>query len=62
VPREVLDEYVQNRDPVKRFEHLLLSHAVVDAEAAKGIQERIEGEFDEGYEFAQASPFPVPRT
>lgn len=60
VPREVLDEYVQNRDPVKRFEDLLLSHAVVDDEAAKGIQERVEREFDEGYEFAQSSPFPVP--
>jgi TPP-dependent pyruvate/acetoin dehydrogenase alpha subunit len=44
---------------VKRFEELLLAHEVVDAEVVKRIQERIEREFDEGYEFAQASPFPV---
>ncbi|HKZ75991.1 MAG TPA: thiamine pyrophosphate-dependent dehydrogenase E1 component subunit alpha, partial [Actinomycetota bacterium] len=60
VPKEMLDEYMQHKDPVKRFEELLLTHEVVDAEAVKRTQERIEGEFDQGYEFAQASPFPVP--
>jgi pyruvate dehydrogenase E1 component alpha subunit len=60
VPKEMLEEYMQHKDPVKRFEELLLAHEVVDAEVVKRIQERIEREFDEGYEFAQASPFPVP--
>jgi TPP-dependent pyruvate/acetoin dehydrogenase alpha subunit len=59
VPKEMLEDYMQHKDPVKRFEELLLAHEVVDAEVVKRIQERIEREFDEGYEFAQASPFPV---
>jgi TPP-dependent pyruvate/acetoin dehydrogenase alpha subunit len=59
VPKEMLEDYMQHKDPVKRFEELLLAHEVVDADSVKRIQERIEREFDEGYEFAQASPFPV---
>jgi TPP-dependent pyruvate/acetoin dehydrogenase alpha subunit len=59
VPKEMLEDYMQHKDPVKRFEELLLAHEVVDAEVVMRIQERIEREFDEGYEFAQASPFPV---
>jgi len=60
VPREVLEEYMHNKDPVKRFEDLLLSRGVVDADGVKRIEERVGREFDDGYEFAQASPFPVP--
>jgi TPP-dependent pyruvate/acetoin dehydrogenase alpha subunit len=59
VPKEMLEDYMQHKDPVKRFEELLLAHEVVDADSVKRIQERIEQEFDEGYEFAQGSPFPV---
>lgn len=60
VPKELLDDYMQNRDPVKRFEELLRSHDVVDDTFVKELEERITGEFDEGYEFAQSSPFPEP--
>jgi TPP-dependent pyruvate/acetoin dehydrogenase alpha subunit len=59
VPKEVLEEYMRDKDPVKRFEQLLLAHEIVDADHVKGLQERVEREFDEGYEFAQRSPFPV---
>ncbi|HVH54063.1 MAG TPA: thiamine pyrophosphate-dependent dehydrogenase E1 component subunit alpha [Actinomycetota bacterium] len=59
VPKEMLEDFMQHKDPVKRFEELLLAHEVVDADSVKRIQERIEREFDEGYEFAQGSPFPV---
>jgi TPP-dependent pyruvate/acetoin dehydrogenase alpha subunit len=58
VPKEVLEEYMRDKDPVKRFEELLLAHRVVDADHMQGVQERVEREFDEGYEFAQRSPFP----
>ena len=58
VPKEVLEEYMRDKDPVKRFEELLLAHRVVDADHIQGVQERVEREFDEGYEFAQRSPFP----
>ncbi len=60
VPKELLDEYMLNKDPVKRFEGLLRSHAVTDDAGLKDIHDRIEREFTEGYEFAQSSPFPVP--
>lgn len=60
VPKDVLDQFMGDMDPVKRFEELLLSHEVVDLEGVKNLQELVEQEFEEGYEFAQASPFPVP--
>ena len=60
VPKEMLDDYMQNRDPVKRFQEFLAAKGVIDDEGVKAIQQRIEREFEEGYAYAQASPFPVP--
>lgn len=60
VPRELLDEYIANKDPVKRFQDLLRAHDVIDEDAVKTIDDRVKAEFDEGYAFAQGSPFPVP--
>jgi TPP-dependent pyruvate/acetoin dehydrogenase alpha subunit len=58
VPKEMLEDYMQNRDPVKRFQELLTSEGVVDDDEVAGLQQRIEKEFNEGYEFAQQSPLP----
>ncbi|MGH2525319.1 MAG: thiamine pyrophosphate-dependent dehydrogenase E1 component subunit alpha [Actinomycetota bacterium] len=60
VPKELLEDYMQNKDPVKRFEELLRSNGVVDDTTVKELNERIQREFEEGYEFAQNSPFPEP--
>lgn len=60
VPRELLDDHMENKDPVRRFEQLLRAHEVVDDAAVQAVDERVRREFDEGYAFAQASPFPVP--
>jgi TPP-dependent pyruvate/acetoin dehydrogenase alpha subunit len=60
VPQELLEEHMQERDPVRRFEELLVARGVVDDNAVKEIQDRIEREFDDGYQFAQSSPLPVP--
>ena len=60
MPKELLDEHMLHKDPVKRFEELLRSRAVIDEDTARQIQDRIEREFTQGYEFAQSSPFPVP--
>jgi pyruvate dehydrogenase E1 component alpha subunit len=60
VPKELLDDYMQNKDPVKRFEELLRSNGVVDDTTVKELDERIQREFEDGYEFAQNSPFPEP--
>jgi pyruvate dehydrogenase E1 component alpha subunit len=60
VPKELLEDHMKNKDPVMRFEELLRSKNVVDDDAVKKIEDRIQQEFEEGYEFAQASPFPEP--
>ena len=60
VPKELLEEYMTNKDPVKRFEELLRMNGVVDDARVTEVDERVKREFDEGYEYAQASPFPEP--
>jgi pyruvate dehydrogenase E1 component alpha subunit len=59
VPKELLEDHVENRDPVKRYQELLVQRGVVDAAEIERVHERVEREFQDGYEFAQASPFPV---
>jgi TPP-dependent pyruvate/acetoin dehydrogenase alpha subunit len=58
VPKELLEDHMQNKDPVKRFEELLRTHGVVDDDAVKALEDRIQAEFEDGYEFAQSSPLP----
>ncbi|HEX6331982.1 MAG TPA: thiamine pyrophosphate-dependent dehydrogenase E1 component subunit alpha [Actinomycetota bacterium] len=58
VPKELLEDHMQNRDPVQRFEQLLRSKDVVDDAAVKEIDERVHREFEEGYDYALKSPFP----
>jgi len=60
VPKELLEDYVQNRDPVKKFQDLVLSAGVVDEDGVKEARSRVERAFDEGFEFAQRSPLPDP--
>ena len=60
VPKELLEDYMTNRDPVKRYEELLRSHDVVDDAFVKELDERIKAEFDDGYDYALNSPFPEP--
>ena len=60
VPKELLEEYMTNKDPVKRFEELLRTNGVVDDARVTEVDERVKQEFDEGYDYAQASPFPEP--
>ena len=58
VPRETLTDHMENRDPVRRFEDLLLGEGVIDQDAVKELEDTIKKEFDEGYEFAQSSALP----
>lgn len=60
VPKELLEDYMQNKDPVKRFEELLRSHDLIDDGAVAELDERIKHQFEDGYEYAQSSPFPEP--
>jgi pyruvate dehydrogenase E1 component alpha subunit len=59
VPKALLDEYMENKDPVKRFQQLLLDRRVIDDGFVKHTEEGIEAEFKAGFEFAQSSPYPV---
>jgi TPP-dependent pyruvate/acetoin dehydrogenase alpha subunit len=60
MPDELLQRYMAEKDPVRNFEEYLLAEGVVTKEDIGEVQERVERAFKEGYEFAQASPFPEP--
>jgi TPP-dependent pyruvate/acetoin dehydrogenase alpha subunit len=60
VPPEMLEDYMQNRDPVKRFEAWMLERGVATPGDVEQLEKRIEEEFEAGYEYALASPFPEP--
>jgi pyruvate dehydrogenase E1 component alpha subunit len=60
VPKELLDEHQQNKDPVARFRQLVLDTGVITQPELDELQARIESRFAEAYEFAQNSPFPEP--
>jgi pyruvate dehydrogenase E1 component alpha subunit len=60
VPEDLLERYVAEKDPVRTFEERLLGWGVVTKEDVEEIQGRVERAFEEGYEYALASPFPEP--
>jgi TPP-dependent pyruvate/acetoin dehydrogenase alpha subunit len=60
MPDELLQRYMAEKDPLRNFEEYLLAEGVVTKEDIGEVQERVEQAFKEGYEFAQASPFPEP--
>jgi TPP-dependent pyruvate/acetoin dehydrogenase alpha subunit len=59
VPKELLEEHMERKDPVRRFRELLLARGVVDDDEVARVQDRVQQEFEAGYRFAQSSPFPV---
>lgn len=59
MPSEMLEDYMTNKDPVARFVSLLTSEGLIDDAAARDMDAQIAAEFEAGYAFAQASPFPV---
>ncbi|HEX9890766.1 MAG TPA: thiamine pyrophosphate-dependent dehydrogenase E1 component subunit alpha [Actinomycetota bacterium] len=58
VPKETLEDYMQNRDPVAKFEALLLKEDVIEEPDVEAMDARVKKEFDEAYDFAQRSPLP----
>jgi pyruvate dehydrogenase E1 component alpha subunit len=60
VPKELLEEHMKHKDPVRRFEELLRSRDVVSEQDARALDEAVKLEFEAGYEFALSSPFPEP--
>jgi len=59
VPSEMLERHMAD-DPVRHFEAWMREHGLDDDDTIAELQARIEREFDEGYEYALASPFPEP--
>ena len=60
MPAEMLEDAMANHDPVRNFQEQLLGWGVVSEQDVAKLQGDIEREFDEGYEYALASPFPEP--
>jgi TPP-dependent pyruvate/acetoin dehydrogenase alpha subunit len=60
VPKELLEEYMHDKDPVKRFEELVRSRGIVSEQDVADLDERIRAAFEAGYEYALSSPFPEP--
>jgi pyruvate dehydrogenase E1 component alpha subunit/2-oxoisovalerate dehydrogenase E1 component alpha subunit len=59
VPPEVIEEWRQ-RDPLERYEKVLLELGAATKEELDAIQARIKGELDEAVAIAEASPMPNP--
>lgn len=60
VPKELLDEFMTNKDPVRRFEELLRAREVVSEQDVAEVEERVRAAFEAGYEYALSSPLPEP--
>lgn len=57
-PAEEIEEWKNNRDPLKILSGKLLGDGVCTAEEISAIDEEIQKEIDEAVEFAKAAPFP----
>jgi TPP-dependent pyruvate/acetoin dehydrogenase alpha subunit len=60
VPPEMLEYYMAEKDPVKRFETWMLEQKVTSEGDLERLTKQIEEEFEAGYRFALESPFPEP--
>jgi pyruvate dehydrogenase E1 component alpha subunit/2-oxoisovalerate dehydrogenase E1 component alpha subunit len=61
VPREMLEEW-SRKDPIPRYERLLLSRGLASQAELDEVVSRIEAGLQEDVAFAEASPFPAPET
>ncbi len=57
VPKERLEEEAK-KDPITRFEKLLLAQRVITTRQIKQMEQRIQKEIDEAVAYAEACPFP----
>lgn len=59
VPRELFERW-RERDPIARLERHLAGGALVDGEALREMEGRIEAEIDRAVEWAGGQPYPAP--
>jgi TPP-dependent pyruvate/acetoin dehydrogenase alpha subunit len=60
MPAEMLERSMEEQDPVKNFEAWMRAQGLADDASMAELQARIEHDFEQGYDFALASPFPEP--
>lgn len=60
MPKGLLDEHMSHKDPVALLQERLLAAEIVLPEDVAAMETTIAEEFQAGYDYAQASPFPVP--
>jgi TPP-dependent pyruvate/acetoin dehydrogenase alpha subunit len=60
MPPELLEHYMAEKDPVRNFEEWILAQGVMTKDDVDAMATQIEHEFEEGFEYAQSSPFPEP--
>ncbi len=61
VPPEMLEEWTK-KDPIARFEQLLLTRGVLAKAEAEALVAKIDSQLQHDVEFAEASPFPAAET
>jgi pyruvate dehydrogenase E1 component alpha subunit len=52
----------KKKDPIARFEKMLIERKVLDPEKAKALRAEAEKELEEAEKFAMESPEPAPET
>jgi TPP-dependent pyruvate/acetoin dehydrogenase alpha subunit len=59
VPPELF-EFWQERDPVNRFQRVLIDRGLITAAGIEEVRARVNGEIDEAIRLAENDPFPDP--
>jgi TPP-dependent pyruvate/acetoin dehydrogenase alpha subunit len=59
VPPELF-QFWEDRDPINRFQRLLIDRGLMDQVAVEELQNRINQEIDEAIQAAEKDPFPEP--
>lgn len=59
VPRSLFEEW-KGKDPIGRFERSLTGRSLIDAQAIREMDTRIEAEIDEAVAWAERQPYPDP--
>ncbi len=61
VPEKLLEEW-ETRDPLHRFQEVLLQRRVIDADHIESVMDKCAGIVSDAVRFAESSPWPDPRT
>lgn len=60
VPKEVLNDWKENRDPIKNFKKVLLNNSITTEEEIAQIEQQLDQEIEAAIQKAEAAPMPNP--